>query len=141
MIEFASGIAVGTVVTAAFAVAVTVFFDRRDRKPKPRMRTKNVKYMDPAEFRAAGYLHEVNRRILHPLGLAIQMDIRRDGGELLGGIWDCRDEGEGLRYGEDLLSPQKAAAIATEWAGRRDERIELLGYMVQPVKGGDGPLD
>jgi hypothetical protein len=32
-----------------------------------------IKYISPEEFREEGYLQEVNRRFLHPLGLAIEM--------------------------------------------------------------------
>lgn len=33
----------------------------------------NIKYMDIDDFRKDGYLHELNRRFLHPLGLALEV--------------------------------------------------------------------
>lgn len=32
----------------------------------------DIKRIDAAEFQAEGYLQEVNRRFLHPLGLALE---------------------------------------------------------------------
>jgi hypothetical protein len=80
-----------------------------------------VKRIDIAEFRERGYLQEVNRLMLHPLGLALEVVIddckfcaasgRIDGGknhcehcdgrgktERLGGVWDYRDDPEGMLY-------------------------------------------
>lgn len=40
----------------------------------------DIKYMDIAAFRGQGYLQEVNRRFLHPLGLALEVTVVDDGG-------------------------------------------------------------
>lgn len=121
----------------------------------------NIDYISAEEFQQLGYLHEVNRRVLHPLGLALEIHVVRKkiklrdrlrwlrwmwrhtrvGASWVGGVWDYRDDPEGMNYGDDLLSPLKAAAVRSEWAGRRGERVQGVGYMVQPVKGGDGPLE
>jgi hypothetical protein len=57
-----------------------------------------VKCIDIAEFRDKGYLQEVNRQFLHPLGLALSVVINEDGSASLGGICDYRDDPEGVYY-------------------------------------------
>jgi hypothetical protein len=111
--------------------------------------------MSVHQFRERGYLHEVNRLVLHPLGLALEVILEEcpfcgereensddcgmcsDSGlvERLGAIWDFRDHPEGIYYGEDLLSPEKAQAVYDETVARRDERVAALGYLIQPVPG------
>ena len=53
---------------------------------------KEIKKIDIKEFREKGYLQELNRRFLHPLGLALEIRQRHDGTEILGEIWDYREE-------------------------------------------------
>jgi hypothetical protein len=43
----------------------------------------DVKYLDAAEFRKRGYLHEVNRLVLHPLGLALSVERVKDPGRII----------------------------------------------------------
>ena len=62
------------------------------------MEIEETKYMDVKEFRENGYLQELNRTFLHPLGLAIEVKINEDGTEELGRIWDYRKDKEGLHY-------------------------------------------
>jgi hypothetical protein len=61
----------------------------------------NVKKMTPKEFRESGYLQELNRLFLHPLGLAMEVTINDDGTEFFSGVWDCRDDPEGIVYSPD----------------------------------------
>ena len=92
----------------------------------------DVKRMDIAEFREFGYLQELNRGFLHPLGLAIEVVVEDDGTERLGGVWDYRDDPEGLRYeGMDLA--KKAERVAAEASRRREPRVKALGYWQQPT--------
>lgn len=90
--------------------------------------------MSITEFREKGYLQELNRRFLHPLGLALEVVVEDDGSERFGGVWDYRDDPEGIIYGEDTLDPQKVENINNEYNSRRGAREEALGYMVQPVE-------
>ena len=47
----------------------------------------DVKRIDIKEFRAKGFLQEVNREFFHPLGLALEVIINDETGEeSLGGI-------------------------------------------------------
>lgn len=93
------------------------------------------KMMDIAEFRSKGYLQEVNRLLLHPLGLALQVTIDDENNEVISGIIDCRDDDEGIIFatiGEPHAS--KAAFIAEERERRREKRSKLFsGDVVQPV--------
>lgn len=125
----------------------------------------DINYITIDEFQAEGYLHELNRQFLHPLGLALEVrqgwtrkDVEKALDEAgiqfgsdavdscmtmirvlgldkrhLGGVWDYRDDPEGMVYGEDLLNAEKADRIATRWDERMAARVDLLGYMVQPV--------
>ena len=92
-----------------------------------------TKYMDIAEFRELGYLQELNRRFLHPLGLALEVVQERDGREYLGGIWDYRSDPEGLIFDEETLNPELQAAIDSEWQRRGQRRLDGLGYVIQPM--------
>ncbi len=57
------------------------------------------KYMSIKEFIESGFLQEVNRRLLHPCGLALEAV--KDGDEWrLGGVWDARDDPEGIMFDE-----------------------------------------
>lgn len=139
------------------------------------------KRMPVAEFRSTGYLHEVNRRLLHPLGLAIEaaqateptrvvlltepavealrvliaririvdpdqataMDALEAlidagetlaaGDEMLAGIWDCRDDPEGIIFGDDVLDHEKARHVTDELNLRALPRMAALGYLIQPA--------
>jgi len=144
----------------------------------------DIGYLPIEVFRKEGFLHEANRILFHPLGLALEVTsmtepsrvvtlsatlarkleecIKDDdgpsiddyfdadergallsalsrsiyyntGGERLGRIWDCRDDPEGVAFGEDLLSAEKAEHIAELMLQRRNERRRLLGYVIQPV--------
>lgn len=101
--------------------------------------TEPVKYMDIAEFQTAGFLQEANRLFFHPLGLALEVDHAADGTVSLSGVWDYRDDPEGMLY-----SPSPDDQIAIEWAKAQTVEAERLrhvearravldGATVQPV--------
>lgn len=98
------------------------------------MRHPDIKRMDIAEFRRLGYLQELNRQFLHPLGLAMEVNVDAEGRESLGGVWDDREGVEGIMYGEGMMDPEKAAHVAGELALRASVRTEVLGYVIQPVE-------
>ncbi len=149
------------------------------------MAEPDIKRLPISEFRERGYLHEVNRLLLHPLGLALEVRtvsepmrqvwlseyqaqalegsvqglidrmgytegtavlivdaLRRapryePGDEALSGIWDCRDDPEGVVYGEDLLDQEKAERVCGELLERRDDRKKHTGgWVVQPIPDG-----
>lgn len=96
------------------------------------MTASEVNRIDIAEFRREGYLQELNRRFLHPLGLALEVVVEKDGSERLGGVWDCRDDPEGIRFVSADLSTCSARVDAL-WAERTPAREAALGYVIQPV--------
>ena len=95
----------------------------------------DIKRMDIKEFREFGYLQEVNRRFLHPLGLALEVKINDETGkETLGGIWDYRDDPEGMVFGPlDINAARKAMAVLSQEIGRSFVRKELMGATIQPL--------
>lgn len=92
-----------------------------------------VKYISVKEFREEGYLQELNRRFLHPMGLALEVCIGKDGEETLGQIWDSRDDPEGIVYGPDTIELQKVEHIRNLERSRTTARLDALGFWVQPV--------
>lgn len=68
----------------------------------------DVKRIDIKEFRAKGFLQEVNRKFFHPLGLALEVIINDiTGEESLGGVWDYRDDKEGMFFAVNMISNDK----------------------------------
>jgi hypothetical protein len=91
-----------------------------------------------AEFLAAGYLQELNRQFLHPLGMALEVRCDDEGTpEKLGGVWDYRDDPEGMLFHESIAEEpayaEKAAVVGSVLAARVERRRELLGFVVQPA--------
>lgn len=92
---------------------------------------QKIKYIDIKEFMDAGYLQEVNRRFLHPLGLALEVYEDDDGTCSLGGVWDYRDDPEGMNFGPGMINPAKVDRVASEWYEKAQVRKENLGYVIQ----------
>lgn len=90
--------------------------------------------MSVKEFRELGYLQEVNRRFLHPLGLALEVVLQEDGTETFGGVWDSRDDPEGFVFGPNTIEPDKAKRVYAEEDKREAVRKLALGYIIQPVE-------
>lgn len=94
--------------------------------------TEPIEYMDPQEFIDGGYLQELNRRFLHPLGLALEVQAA-DGNEFITRVWDYRSDPDGMNFGGELPDPQKASKIDAEWRDKSATREKTVGYVVQPV--------
>ncbi len=90
-----------------------------------------VKYAHIGSLRAAGLLQEINRRFLHPMGLALEVVIGDQGIERLGGIWDYRDDPEGMAF-MDPPDPIKCAAFDALFEAKREVREAAFGWHVQP---------
>jgi hypothetical protein len=91
-----------------------------------------VKYLDITEFREIGLLQEVNRRLLHPCGLALEIVVQDDGTMKLGGVWDYREDPEGMTY-SDAPSAAKAARVDALIEQHRVAREALFGAILQPA--------
>lgn len=93
----------------------------------------HVPYVPVADFRAMGLLQEVNRLVLHPLGMALETKTFSDGSEHLGGIWDFRDDPEGIIFDNDYAKPEKARDVANMLEAKGVTRHATLGYVIQPL--------
>lgn len=97
------------------------------------------------EFREVGLLQELNRQFLHPLGMALEVLVEEDGTERFGGVWDYRDDPEGMayRFPADCAERFREAAERVEALRLQHEkaRIERYGAVVQPVDACCGESD
>ncbi|MCK4816475.1 hypothetical protein KA005_11965 [bacterium] len=97
-----------------------------------------MKRIDVKEFQDFGFLQEVNRQFFHPLGLALEVIVDLETGEVtLGGVWDARDDPEGYLFSEedllDLVCIQKMKNVRQLWDDKAKVRLEGYGYVVQPI--------
>jgi len=105
------------------------------------MSDETPKRMSAKEFRELGYLQELNRRFLHPLGLGLEIVQEKDGTERFGGVWDYREDPEGLLYGLKDEADQSRLDRFKRNAGFIDSEIEwrtkmrqgMLGYGIEPI--------
>jgi len=107
------------------------------------------KRMDLQEFKDGGFLQEVNRQFFHPLGLALE--IYEENGEVvkLGGIWDYRDDEEGLLFDIQNRSEEEQQRFKENYLNVLKEmkkhatvRVQKFGqnYGVQePIPGIESP--
>ncbi len=105
-------------------------------------RTEEVgtrKVISIKEFRESGYLQELNRRFLHPLGLALFVNIMENGEEL-GGVYDFRDDPEGVYFDYKNSTCErrtehaiKSNFIDKEIEKRAEERINLFGGRIESI--------
>jgi hypothetical protein len=102
-----------------------------------------IKRITAKEFQADGYLQELNRCFLHPLGMALEV-IAEDNGDLkFGEVWDYRDDPEGIAFHVSQLDKdfkEKARKVTEEIIEKYSTRREKLGYDIQPVDGIPGVL-
>lgn len=95
-------------------------------------------YMDIDEFVRLGFLQEVNRQFLHPHGLALAVERDDDGNYSLSGIWDSRDDPEGIIFtGNTWGRHQKWQNVRLERLRHEEARLRLFGLTlattVQPL--------
>jgi len=93
-----------------------------------------IRRMPVSEFVTLGYLQELNRRFLHPLGLALEVEIEEDGDVRFGGVWDYRDDPEGMAF-SDFSADDVARGdrISNELKDAEEMRKALLGWFIQPL--------
>ncbi|MEW6555103.1 MAG: hypothetical protein AB1384_12555 [Actinomycetota bacterium] len=87
----------------------------------------------------SGLLFEINRSILHPYGLALNLSIteaKEDESEQvqIAGLLDYRDDPEGIIFAPETYEQglKKYEAFWQENQARLEERVERLGFIVQP---------
>lgn len=92
------------------------------------------------EFKEKGYLQELNRRFLHPLGLALALKVDSIDCYSLDRIWDFRDDPEGMFYNladsdQERIDrfEKNAEFIQSEFEKRMEVRFEKLGFETEPI--------
>jgi hypothetical protein len=95
----------------------------------------DIKRIDIAEFRRLGLLQEVNRLFFHPRGLALEVVATDGEPERLGGIWDYRDDPEGMGFADNMISPTSAATVQAMFDCHLVACQELFGTLdgIQPL--------
>lgn len=100
-----------------------------------------IRRIDIREFQERGFLHETNRLALHPVSLALEVWRDDDGEMWLGGIWDYRDDPEGIAMGkvddagllvENGVDNAKAAAVYNEYVRHLDARQTIMSLEPSP---------
>lgn len=94
-----------------------------------------------------GLLFEINRRVLHPLGLALMIEYDDEEGtlseedaeiSLCDKLWDAREDPDGMIFDEESL---KIGAIKYQkfykefGEAKILKRSKSLGFVVQPLEG------
>ena len=96
-----------------------------------------IKKMDLNEFYELGLLQELNRKFLHPMGLALEVIIDQESGNVLsfGGVWDYRDDLEGLLFPStsDKKFIDKAETVERLFKSKKEYRLKNRGYFIQPL--------
>jgi len=106
------------------------------------MNSDNIKRISIRKFQELGFLQEVNRLVLHPLGLALEVVFNEDGTENFAEPWDYRDDPEGLLFMEDVVGDELAKIKAESIKNLRDSKKKsrlLTGLCaesgIQKIKG------
>ena len=67
----------------------------------------NLRTMDFRIFVEQGFVQEMNRQFLHPLGLAMSVRLDHNGVEQFGGFQDYRYDNEGMIFDEQYINSQE----------------------------------
>jgi hypothetical protein len=105
-------------------------------RERPRRGPAQVPDFNLTAFRDDGYLQELNRRFLHPLGLALALEVDPETSEPNGRIkvWDGRDDPEGYVFvGWTAGDRERGARIDEDLQRRLKIREERLGFGIQPL--------
>lgn len=100
---------------------------------------EEIKRMPFQDFVDLGFLQESNRQFFHPLGLALEVVVDTSGKVVgLCGVWDYREDSEGMVYADSSLNTAKAATKAENIRVERLRHIEarerLFGSSgIQPI--------
>lgn len=95
---------------------------------------EEVKRIDIKEFREKGYLQEANRLFFHPLGLALEIVIDDNDNYSLGGVWDYRNDPEGMFFGDSMITESKVQHVKE----LRESKIEYRKEVVDVLTDVDG---
>jgi hypothetical protein len=82
----------------------------------------------------SGLLFEINRSVLHPLGLALAVRMDEDGNCEFDGLWDSREDPEGIIFDDEVLeegTSKYMKYLDKEGHDKLIKRYDLLGYVRQ----------
>lgn len=100
---------------------------------------KNPKKIENAAkfLRETGLLFKINREVLHPLGMAMQVEIEANGDEYLSNkLWDCREDPEGIIFGPDnfMSGASKLDQFYVDYGNEKlRQRFNTLGFVMQDI--------
>lgn len=101
---------------------------------------EEIKTMDIKEFVNEGYLQELNRQFLHPLGVALSVKIDDDGNYSLDSIWDCREDDGGIYYDFKNSDKERCEKAYKKYKNidkirqdRESKRIQAMGYFIENI--------
>ena len=93
-----------------------------------------MKTMSIDEFVKEGYLQEVNRRLLHPMGVSLDLNSNASS------IIDARDDIEGLYYDYIEMSEDEQMTMRARFDNiedvikkRKHKRKHILGFIIEPI--------
>lgn len=88
--------------------------------------TTEIKRMTAKEFRKQGFLLELNRQFLHPLGLAMECIIDEETKEeTFGEIWDYRDDPEGMFFGKNMITMKDKKELSNKINKLRQSKLKV----------------
>lgn len=85
--------------------------------------------MSVKEFVDSGLLQEINRRILHPIGIALCCMEHDDGTVRFHSIWDGREDPDGIIF--ESIDVDKIKNVDTMLEKKRASRTLKFGWHVQ----------
>lgn len=97
----------------------------------------DLKFLSVDFLLQSGLLFEINRTVLHPLGLALEVQMDPEKGATIERLWDCRDDEEGLIYEKGTFihgATKYGAYMTTQGAKAIVARKKALGYVVQTAQ-------
>jgi hypothetical protein len=90
-----------------------------------------------------GLLGEINRLVLHPRGLSLEVIYNTNSSvpPHFGGLWDFRKDPEGLCFEDETIREAAMKLIAAEKDGRlppskEEVRLDVFGFHIQPAAHG-----
>lgn len=92
-----------------------------------------MKCMEVKEFVDLGLLQEINRLLLHPMGLALSVMVEEDGSAAFHKIIDVRDNPEGTIFGDKVIDVKKVQKVNEMLEAKKDDRIQRFGWHIQPL--------
>lgn len=99
-------------------------------------RTTPIKLLPLQEFVNMGALQEINRQLLHLIGLEMVVTASEESADLVSisvSVRDLRHLKGGAAFGEGKLCPFKHKVIDDMISERGEDRLQAFGSLEQPV--------